>query len=358
MQFEPSVAVAHWARYDPNNVAVILDDRAVTYSSLEQDVCSVAEVLSETFENDERIVVATQDKYSLIASVLGVVRTGKSAVVIHPHDDATALERCCDEAHANKAVVDPNTPLHITKLFDAGRTIDVSRLQPVQPSHPWPVAPPTSEWGVLYSSGTTGSPKGIVRDHYSVTVEALGWGLELGLRPGFNFYIGRPVFYTGGLLLTMSALLAGATVALPADVSWNAYQEHLARHPVDLAFMIPTQIREYLLDVASADEHPLSAKTILSMGELISAEEKARTRELLRSEVIESWGNTEGLGTITRPHDLDDAPESIGRRSSRTTCASLMTMVNHYLPIRSVVSREASKQASPSIAADPTQHTR
>jgi len=49
------------------------------------------------------------------------------------------------------------------------------------------------------------------------------------------------------------------------------------------------------------------------MGGLISGEEKLATSRLLRCNVIESWGNSESLGTITEAEDLNTRPNSIGR---------------------------------------------
>src|SRR5207248_99335 len=70
----------------------------------------------------------------------------------------------------------------------------------------WPQAAPNDEWGIVFSSGTTGPSKAIERNHYSMVTEHLGWCLELQLRRRTPFYIGRPVFYTGGLVLALSTL--------------------------------------------------------------------------------------------------------------------------------------------------------
>ena len=55
------------------------------------------------------------------------------------------------------------------------------------------------------------------------------------------------------------------------------------------------------------------SETILSMGASISGEEKIKASHVLRSKVVESWGNSESLGTITEPDDLQTRPNSIGR---------------------------------------------
>ena len=43
------------------------------------------------------------------------------------------------------------------------------------------------EWGILFSSGSTGVPKGIERNHNSIISELLGWCLELGLNKKTTF---------------------------------------------------------------------------------------------------------------------------------------------------------------------------
>src|SRR5258708_21843818 len=49
------------------------------------------------------------------------------------------------------------------------------------------------------------------------------------------------------------------------------------------------------------------------MGAPISSATKRAVRERLGAELIESWGNSEGLGTITEREDLDKRPDSVGR---------------------------------------------
>ena len=55
--------------------------------------------------------------------------------------------------------------------------------------------------GLCFPRGRPEPPKGILRNHDSMAAEVLGWCLELSIRRGSTFYIGRPLFYTGGLVL-------------------------------------------------------------------------------------------------------------------------------------------------------------
>jgi long-chain acyl-CoA synthetase len=57
----------------------------------------------------------------------------------------------------------------------------------------------------------------------------------------------------------------------------------------------------------------LAARTLLLMGAPISGAEKVHARNILGSEIVESWGNSESLGTITEPEDVIIRPNSIGR---------------------------------------------
>jgi acyl-coenzyme A synthetase/AMP-(fatty) acid ligase len=180
-------------------------------------------------------------------------------------------------------------------------------------------AKPTDLWAVLFSSGTTGVSKGIERDHYSIVTELVGWCLELGLTRHTVFYIGRPVFYTGGLVLSLATLLVGGSLVLcdykddnNADEVWEDFQLWCHKAAVEWAFFVPDQIRAFITPRRSRPglSRP---QGVLAMGAPISGDEKQALAELLKCDVVESWGNSESLGTITDPEDLQLRPNSVGR---------------------------------------------
>jgi acyl-coenzyme A synthetase/AMP-(fatty) acid ligase len=97
------------------------------------------------------------------------------------------------------------------------------------------------------------------------------------------------------------------------EETWNDYQRVLASHAVSWAFFVPDQIRAFVKIVEQEGFQPAGAETVLVMGAPISGEEKSKAARLLRSKVVESWGNSESLGTITESEDLQTRPNSIGR---------------------------------------------
>lgn len=82
---------------------------------------------------------------------------------------------------------------------------------------------------------------------------------------------------------------------------------------IEWAFFVPEQLREFAHIYKSSRFSSNRIGSILVMGSKISGDEKSSIAELFKCNVIESWGNTESLGTITEASDLSTRPESIGR---------------------------------------------
>lgn len=319
MQFGLLDAVRHWSRFRHDKVALISNGHQTTYRALYLKAERIAKAIHVHRQPPHRVAVTTQRKSAFLAALLGVMRAGKSAILLNPRLSEESLHVTVSDTTPDLVVQDRDLAEAWSPpaLEDIPRVI-VEELKPEQTSDvPWPECLPSSEWGVVFSSGSTGVPKGIVRNHDSMIAEIIGWCLELPLTRQSVFYIGRPLFYTGGLVLALASLFVGATVIAndyrddsDSDEVWSDFEEQLVAQKVDWAFFVPDQLRAFTR-LVQAPKHLAAA--ILVMGAPISGAEKRKARETLGSQIVESWGNSESLGTITEPEDLDLRPDSVGR---------------------------------------------
>ena len=318
MQFGLIEAIRHWGKYRGTKAAFISNGQATTYRDLFLRAEQVAQAIGD-FGAEGRVAVAALHKAGFVVMLLGVMRAGNPAVVLNTHLGDEALSVTISDTMPDVLLQDsdlagtcfPKALTSVPRVTVGGFQGGVSR------NTPWPKYSSSSEWGVLFSSGSTGVPKGVERDHNSMITEIVGWCLELPLTKHSVFYIGRPLFYTGGLVLVLATLFVGGTVIAndyqddddPAEV-WSDYQMTLSAHSVEWTFFVPDQVRAFVAANPTDHEH---SKSILVMGAPISGDEKLAARTVLASQIVESWGNSESLGTITEPEDLDLRPESVGR---------------------------------------------
>lgn len=326
MQFGSSEALMHWARYRPESIA-IHGDRTVSYREFNQWVNSIAERICAA--PDGPVAVAVTRKSWYLAAVLAAVRARRSAIMLNIRLSDRALQTNLADTGARVLVRD-SAHTRIASLFPNGGCVDQVEISDASLAHGGaPVgfddedgygAQPQDPWGIFFSSGTTGVPKGIERNHESVATELIGWCIELGLHHTSMFYIGRPVFYTGGMVLALATLLAGATVVLDDAVNdddfdsvFRDFRTKASTLPLKYAFFIPDQLRFFTKASASTPDSSFSRVTILTMGSPIAGWEKVAVAQALGTDVIESWGNSESLGTITDAEDLRMRPNSVGR---------------------------------------------
>ena len=173
---------------------------------------------------------------------------------------------------------------------------------------------------ILYTSGTTGRPKGVVRDNGGHAV-ALLWSLKhiYDIDPGDVFWTASDIgWVVGHSYIVYAPLLAGATTVLyegkPVGTpDAGAFWRVVAEHRVKALFTAPTAIRaikrldpngEFLRDVDVA-----SLQTLFLAGERLDPPTWQWARSLLGVPVVDHWWQTEtGWAICANPRGLEPLP--------------------------------------------------
>ncbi|WP_114905706.1 propionyl-CoA synthetase [Ornithinimicrobium murale] len=183
---------------------------------------------------------------------------------------------------------------------------------------------------ILYTSGTTGKPKGIVRDSGGYAV-ALRWSMSnlYGVQPGETWFCGSDVgWVVGHSYIVYAPLLTGATTVLyegkpvgtpDAGAYWRLIQEH----QVVAAFSAPTAIRAIKkLDPEAAllaDYDISSLRTLFLAGERLDPDTWQWATDALGVPVIDNWWQTETGWPITiNPMGIGQLPIKPGSSGPAT----------------------------------------
>ena len=214
------------------------------------------------------------------------------------------LDAAIDEAkHKVDATVILARPMADAELV-AGRDHDwQEQMSAAQPHDCVPVAA-TDPLYILYTSGTTGEPKGVVRDNGGHAV-ALQWSMRniYGVRPGEVFWAASDVgWVVGHSYIVYGPLLAGNTTVLyegkPVGTpDAGAFWQVIARHGVDVLFTAPTAFRAIKREdpegrkIGEQDMHRFRA--LFLAGERCDPDTLHWAEKHLRVSVIDHWWQTE-----------------------------------------------------------------
>ncbi|MFF6803592.1 AMP-binding protein [Streptomyces sp. NPDC012616] len=171
---------------------------------------------------------------------------------------------------------------------------------------------------IVFTSGTTGRPKGVVITH-AQTLRAYGiWTDLAGLRHGDRYLIVNPFFHTFGYKAgVIACLMRGATMIPQPVFDMDTVLANVAAERVSVLPGPPT-LHQSLLDHASRDRHDLSALRLVVTG---AAVVPLRLVERLRGElgvetVLTAYGLSEASGVVTMCRRGDD-PTVVAATSGR-----------------------------------------
>jgi acyl-CoA synthetase (AMP-forming)/AMP-acid ligase II len=167
-------------------------------------------------------------------------------------------------------------------------------------------------YNIIYSSGTTGLPKGIMHTHYIRANYCTGFATSYRITPESVILHTGALVFNGAFLTFMPAFFQGATYILHPYFDVERMIETVEKEQVTHMMMVPSQIVAMLHSPSFDPAKMQSLEMICTVGAPLHLEHKQELNEKLPGVFYELYGLTEGFVTILDKTMYRDKPQSVG----------------------------------------------
>jgi acyl-CoA synthetase (AMP-forming)/AMP-acid ligase II len=186
-------------------------------------------------------------------------------------------------------------------------------LRSASPSPPPIALSPGDDCNIIYSSGTTGVPKGIVHTHGSRAMFTFGLKLMFRIDETAITLVTTPLYTNGTWMTLLPTVASGGTTVLAETFGARALLDIVQRERCTHTFMVPTQLTMVLAE-PTFDAHDLSSlRIVISAAAPLHTDTKREILRRMTRGLMELYGMTEGLGTVLQPEDVERKIASVGQ---------------------------------------------
>ena len=257
--------IDYWAETAPDKPAIIFGDQQYSYSSLASAIAKLAAVFKHEFgiTEGDRIAYLGNNSPRIIEALFACARTGAILVPLNWRLAVPELVKVLADAGASLLIVGEDQAGAAAAIFE-----QLDNCRPVHayrdpkcnsPRHPWPGLQALQDQSevacteiedrsgqpvlILYTSGTTGRPKGAVLTQDALLCSAQNSVAMHDLTADDRILAVLPMFHAGGLnIQTLPALYAGAAVILHPGYDPGAVLASIASDLPSLTALVPAQI--------------------------------------------------------------------------------------------------------------------
>ncbi|WP_083944186.1 MULTISPECIES: class I adenylate-forming enzyme family protein [unclassified Variovorax] len=313
------------AQEAPSRTALADSQSTLDYGALDALMDRVAASLQrDGFRVGDAIAICAAPSTHYAALFLGALRAGIAVAPLAPGSTPASLARMIEDAQARLVFLDaaaaevigaaakdaaPRIALDgcaAGQAFDAWLAPTGTRPQPVE-------LQPSSPFNIIYSSGTTGEPKGIVQGH------GMRWahvqrGAKYGYGPDTMALLSTPLYSNTTLVVFFPTLAYGGCVVLMPKFDAAGYLKLAEQHRVTHTMLVPVQYQR-LMAHPDFDTYDLSSfRFKFSTSAPFGAALKADVLKRWPGGLVEFYGMTEGGGTcILEAHLHPDKLHTVGR---------------------------------------------
>jgi amino acid adenylation domain-containing protein len=329
------------ARTAPKKEAVRLADAAITYGELDASANALAHtIIKAGVRRGDRVGILLPKSLEAVVSVYGVMKAGAAYV---PMDSRAPIERAATIANDCRISAIITTPRLATRLVPLlahppnlvvlvgdgaasleeqamtfGEAIDQSVDDPQIPAIDTDLA------YILYTSGSTGIPKGVMLTHRSA-LTFVEWSAErIGIGSADRVSNHAPLHFDLSVFDLYLTAYGGSTVVLvPEDIAYfgRSLEEFIVNEAITIWYSVPSALK--LLTKAVSEPGKLSTlHTVVFAGEVYATPQLRQLRRLVpEAKIWNLYGPTEtNVCTYYRVDELpeDDHPIPIGRGCRNT----------------------------------------
>ena len=310
-----------WSKAQPDAIAIVDDVRELAWAELVGEVERLAARLIETgLERGQSVAILGTSSVNYALVFLAAVRAGGVAAPLTTSASPDQLKGMARDSGARHLFIDDAKAAELGPDFMA----DLIRV-PLEAIDTWMAPPgsrapdcepsPSDSFNIIYSSGTTGIPKGIVHSHKMRWLQFASTALSY-LEGGFpvRSLASTPLYSNTTMVGFLPVLLAGGTVRVMGKFDCARWLENASNDRTTITMLVPVQYQR-LMDFEGFDDHDLSSLILkYCTSAPFSAELKREVLARMPGALVEIYSMTEGgVVCLLQAHEFPDKLHTVGR---------------------------------------------
>lgn len=325
----PEIWAGH-ARRNPQKPALVCEGRQLGWGAFNARMNRLANALiGAGLEKGDRVAVLVSSSIEACEAMFGTVKSGAVMVPLSSMLTAEQVFTLLDDCRASFVIASQD----LRHLLDP-IVRDLPALRPdgligidfegegwtsleafwadASEGEPDVALAGRDPFSIMYSSGTTGLPKGVVHTHSARVYFCLSNGFEMRFDGNARGLVTTALYTAGTWLVLMPTLFNGGTLHIHRQFRPDDFLAAVQDERITHTFTVPSQIHTIFAG-CGFERHDLSSlRMMLSAGSPLRPDVKERLIGIVGERFFELYGFTEGGATLLRPEDQSSSPLSVG----------------------------------------------
>ncbi len=320
------------ARYQPDKLALVFEDRRLTYQEYNRNVnCLANALLGMGVKKGDKISTLLPNGMEILEVYWAAAKIGAVAVphsmlllaeglksLLNDSDTSTvvtcsAMVETLDRIRKDLPAISEDRFLLIDGAETPGYRDYHTLTSAASDADPQGIEIHEDDiYNIMYSSGTTGDPKGIVISHKIRVAYATLSASIFRMTPESVMLHSGALVFNGAFITLLASMFLGSTFILHRQFDTEAFIDTVRREKVTHVMMVPSQVVGVLHSQNFSAEALSTLEMICSVGAPLHKEHKEELIRHLPNRLYELYGLTEGFMTILDRNDYEQKTGSVG----------------------------------------------
>jgi acyl-CoA synthetase (AMP-forming)/AMP-acid ligase II len=290
---------ADQARRNPGRIAVQQGERQLSYAALNARVNRLARALAARgVSRGDRIALLSENRIEYVEVELAVAKLGAMVACQNWRQSDAELTHCIGLAEPHIALVSERHAPTLERLGCTAPTVvlgdEYEAMLAAEPDgEPRISAQPEDGLVILYTSGTTGLPKGAVISHRAEIARCMISRIDGSLQVEHPTICWAPFFHMAATDPALGMLMSGGRVIVQDGFDAGAIVETIGREAIGALMLMPATIDRLIAELRRSGVQPKPIQVIGSMADLVPRAQLAEITMLLQAPYRNTFGATE-----------------------------------------------------------------